>query len=101
MIDSHIHIGKTEKTSRFLTLETCTYLMDQNEIDWAVVMPNVSSVINDSELNIDFMVNDFPEILFPFILIDPNDFLTYVQIDTYKWKENQSQEALSKRHSNP
>jgi len=55
IIDSHVHIGKTEKTERFWTLNSYTGYMDSHGISKAVVMPNVSSEIPFADLNHDLL----------------------------------------------
>jgi predicted TIM-barrel fold metal-dependent hydrolase len=45
LIDSHVHIGKTEKTERFFSFDSYLELMKEYSVDKAIVMPNVSSDI--------------------------------------------------------
>jgi len=89
IIDFHVHIGRTEKIKREFDFESFLWLMNDNEISQAVVMPNLSSVIKTSELNSSFM-EKYRKLsskdslrLFPFIVIDPNDLKTLDQIDKY------------------
>lgn len=89
IIDFHVHIGRTEKINRSFTFDSFLKLMDKNDITQAVVMPNLSSVTKTSFLNTLFMkhfneLNDISKSRFyPFIIIDPNDFTTFGQIDKY------------------
>jgi len=55
IIDSHVHIGKTEKTERFWTLNSYAEYMDSHGIGKAVVMPNISSEIPFADLNHDLL----------------------------------------------
>jgi len=81
IIDFHVHIGKTEKTRYFYSFSSYKKLMDENGISKAVVMPNISSEIKTSKLNMD-LLNDYnlPSWGFPFIVIDPKDDLTFEQM---------------------
>jgi predicted TIM-barrel fold metal-dependent hydrolase len=86
LIDSHVHIGKTEKTERFFSFDSYLELMKEYSVDKAIVMPNISSNIRSSFLNYDFL-DRYNELTFsnrnkfyPFLLIDPKDDLIQTQI---------------------
>jgi predicted TIM-barrel fold metal-dependent hydrolase len=86
IIDSHVHIGNTEKIDRFFTFNNYLTLMEDQQITYSVVMPNVSSTVKTSDLNSDFLYN-FEHLsdvdkkrLIPFLLIDPNDKTTILQL---------------------
>jgi len=87
IIDSHVHIGKTEKTKRSFTLETYYDLMKRNVIDKSIVMPNLSNIINTSILNEqlinEYLSSDLKEKFGVLIVIDPRDRTTLKQIDMY------------------
>ncbi len=74
IIDCHIHIGISEKFNLFYTFEECFRLLNLNNIDKAVVMPNISSVISTKNLNEKFISNfnnlNKKDNFFPFLLID-------------------------------
>jgi len=86
VIDFHIHIGKTEKTRFYCTFDNLQNKISSGEIDKAVIFPNVSSIIKDSELNSKFFHetdNYFDMIssnIYLFLLVDPNDKETLNQI---------------------
>lgn len=89
IIDSHVHIGDSEKFDRFYSFKTFLKLMEDQKIIKSVVMPNVSNVIKTSDLNSSFFY-DFNLLstssrkqLIPFMLIDPNDLITFNQIEDY------------------
>lgn len=88
IIDSHVHIGKTEKTERSFTLKTYYDLMKRNVIDKAVVMPNLSNIIDTSILNErlinEYLLSNLQENFYPLIVIDSKDIMTLKQIDLYK-----------------
>lgn len=86
IIDSHVHIGKTEKSERFFTFKTYLELINKCNVDKAIIMPNVSNVISSIKLNDNFLT-DYNNLLeseknklYPFLLIDPNDPLILDQI---------------------
>lgn len=88
IIDSHVHIGKTEKTERYFTLKSYYDLMKKSGIDKAVVMPNLSNVVGASILN-EQLINEYlssglKEKFHILIVIDPKDKMTLKQIDIYK-----------------
>jgi len=88
IIDAHVHIGKTEKTKRYFTLESYYSLMQKSKIDKAIIMPNISSVIDTSILNEQLMdeysSSDLKENFYPLIIIDPKYKITLKQISLYK-----------------
>ncbi|OQB39842.1 MAG: hypothetical protein BWY04_01513 [candidate division CPR1 bacterium ADurb.Bin160] len=43
LIDSHVHIGKSEKSERFFSFDSYLKIMKEYSVDKAIVMPNVSS----------------------------------------------------------
>ena len=85
LIDSHIHLGRTEKSKRFFTPQSCLDLMDRCEVDGAIVMPNLSNLTTFSELNSEFIggLNGYDR-LYPFLLIDCNDPEVKDQITQYR-----------------
>lgn len=87
IIDNHVHIGESEKTRRVFTLEQHYNFMTNVGIDFSLVMPNVSSVINASVLNreliIDYRKSKVKKFFYPLILIDPRDKETLLQIVDY------------------
>lgn len=88
IIDAHVHIGKTEKTKRYFTLESYYGLMEQNGIEKSIVMPNLSNIIDTSILN-EQLINEYissnlEEKFWPLIVIDPKDLRTLEQIYLYK-----------------
>lgn len=76
IIDNHVHIGKTEKSERYFNIKDYHKLMKKNNIDKAVIMPNLSNIRETPELNNVFLLKDrlqYQEVqddLFPFLLID-------------------------------
>lgn len=88
MIDAHVHIGRTEKTKKYFTLKSYYDFMRKIKIDKAIVMPNISSIINTSILNEqlinEYSSSDLKESFCPLIVIDPKDKTTLKQIDLYK-----------------
>lgn len=88
IIDSHVHIGSTEKTKRSFTFASYKELMDKNNINSAIVMPNLSKERIFSELNRSFMEDylslDNREPFYPFILMDSHDQRTFEQVATYR-----------------
>ncbi len=79
IIDSHVHIGRTEKTARSWSLESYAAYMDEHRISKAIVMPNVSSVTKASTLN-HVLLNEYRAMsprdsvrFLIFLLIDPAD----------------------------
>lgn len=90
ILDSHIHIGKTEKTIKSYSFVSYYEYMKKHDVDSAIVMPNLSSIVGTSALNISFMsrycslAKEFKKIFYPFILIDPRQEETLSQIDDYE-----------------
>jgi uncharacterized protein len=88
IIDSHVHIGSSEKFDRSFTFEEYLKLMDQERIDYSIVMPNVSNIVKSTDLNGSFLSNfkllstTDKKRLIPFILADPNDISVIVQLRT-------------------
>jgi predicted TIM-barrel fold metal-dependent hydrolase len=80
IIDTHIHIGKSDKLSRFWTLQDYLVLMDTMYIDCAVVMPNITST---SFYNLN---NDFMDAIFA---LNNNRFLPFLLLDIYGKTNNQ------------
>lgn len=87
IIDSHVHVGKTEKSERFFSFDSYINIMKKYSIDKAIVMPNVSSNIRSSFLNFHFL-NNYHELtlsnknkIYPFLLIDPADEFIKKQIN--------------------
>lgn len=79
MIDSHVHIGGSEKTERSWDFESYAVHMNKHGIGRAVVMPNVSNITKASVLNHtllseyrSLMPRDTAQFLI-FLLIDPTD----------------------------
>lgn len=76
IIDNHVHIGKTEKSERFFNIKSYYELMKKNNIDKAVIMPNLSNIEETPSLNSVFLLKfrlqpqEVQDDLFPFILID-------------------------------
>ena len=90
IIDSHVHIGNSEKLSRYFSFREYVEVMDRNGIDKAIVMPNVSSEIPWDVLNEEFMMayhrikdTSITKRFFLFLLADPRLLKTYVQIDMF------------------
>jgi len=86
LIDSHVHIGKSEKSERFFSFDSYLKIMKEYSVDRAIVMPNVSSDIRSYFLNFDFL-SKYNELtlssknkFFPFLLIDPKDESIHKQI---------------------
>jgi predicted TIM-barrel fold metal-dependent hydrolase len=86
IIDSHVHIGKTEKTERYFSFDSYLEAMKKYLIDKSIIMPNVSSIIKSRLLNFEFL-KKYDELtkldknkFYPFLLIDPNDDLTKKEI---------------------
>lgn len=81
IIDSHVHIGKTEKSERFFTFESYSNLMKEHKIYKSLVMPNVSSDIKVFDLDLKFLEEyeylDNKEKFYPFLLIDPSDKFSF------------------------
>lgn len=89
IIDSHVHIGKTEKIDRSFSFLGFNSFMESQGVSNSVVMPNVSSKISCSDLNAKFL-GEFYSLeeymrskFFPFLLIDPDDRETIKQIENY------------------
>jgi len=89
MIDSHVHIGLTEKLNRSFTFESYIDLMNKCLVAKSVVMPNLSSVTKTSVLN-NIFIEEYYKLtdeqrnrFLPFLVIDPNDNETYYQIDEH------------------
>ena len=80
IIDFHVHIRKTEKTNYCYSFKTYEKLMKENGINKALIMPNVSSEIKASKLNKKFLNDNLPLWGYPFIIVDPNDELTFDQM---------------------
>jgi len=89
IIDSHVHIGKTEKTERFFSLKSYHELIMEMEncIYGSVVMPNLSNIVKSSTLNMQFIEEyskwSFPVVFYPLLVIDPKDSETLKQISLY------------------
>ena len=74
LVDSHVHIGTSEKLSRCWTIEGYSVVMDYLGIDYAVIMPNISNILSFHGLNSEFMCSMFEENnskFLPFLLLDP------------------------------
>lgn len=56
IIDSHVHIGRTEKTERAWSFNNYAEYMDKHGIDLTIAMPNVSNVLSPSDLNNTFLL---------------------------------------------
>jgi len=87
--DSHVHIGRTEKTERAWSFNSYADCMDKQGIDHTVAMPNISNEIQFSELNTSFLHEYFNaegyiqaryNLLF---LIDPRDSSIEAQLDRH------------------
>jgi predicted TIM-barrel fold metal-dependent hydrolase len=88
IIDSHVHIGATEKLKgRHVTLDTYSDLMQLAGVEKAVIMPNVSDIISSSKLNddliADYKIHKNKENFYPFLLVDPRDTQTWDQVSEY------------------
>jgi len=87
IIDNHVHIGESEKTRRIFTLEQYYNFMTSVGINFSLIMPNVSSVINASVLNreviIDYRKSKLKKYFYPLIIIDPKDKETLSQMVDY------------------
>jgi predicted TIM-barrel fold metal-dependent hydrolase len=89
IIDSHMHIGTSEKLSgRHLTFQSYYNLMIKSEISKSAAIPNLSSVVKSSTLNRkmmdDYISSKFKDMFYPIILMDPKDADTLNQIDEYR-----------------
>lgn len=90
VIDTHVHIGSSEKFSRNWSLKDYQAYMKKNRISYAVVMPNVSSKIKAPILNRELLgqhvlsPNGSSKNILLFFLIDPNDFRTANQVRYYR-----------------
>jgi predicted TIM-barrel fold metal-dependent hydrolase len=89
IIDSHVHIGKTEKTERFWSFNKYVEYMDKHDIDLTIAMPNVSNILSFPDLNhiflseyynIDFRIKSRFKLL---LLIDVDDASVRKQADMY------------------
>ena len=90
LIDAHVHIGSSEKFDRFFEFESFFKLMDKNNIDKIIAMPNVSSIVSSKRLNYEFLMKylNLEEYqknkVYPFILMDRRESsLILEQLDTY------------------
>lgn len=87
IIDTHVHIGKSEKSKISYTFPAYEELMLKEGIEKSVVMPNVSSIEKASKLNEEFMNNldyeNYRETFYPFIIVDPQDKESIEQISYY------------------
>lgn len=63
LIDSHVHIGKTEKTERFFSFDSYLELMKEYSVDKAIVMPNVSSDIRSYFYPVNYNIEDSKQYL--------------------------------------
>ncbi len=87
IIDSHVHIGFTEKSKRGFSFKTYYQLMKDNGIDKSIIMPNVSKEIDDSVLNTQLLDDyksskEFQKYFELLILVDPHDKNTLKQMTT-------------------
>lgn len=88
IIDCHVHIGKTEKTQYFYTVETYRELMAKNGIDGAVIFPNVSASLTAGTLNKVFITKmvsikdvESPVLgFYVFLIVDPKNLPSLEQI---------------------
>jgi len=89
IIDSHIHIGKTEKTERSWSFNNYAEYMSKHNIDLAIAMPNISNILSFSNLNdiflseyhsIDSKIKSRYKLL---LLIDIHDKSVGKQVDMY------------------
>lgn len=100
IIDSHVHIGETEKSKRFWTFQGYAELMGQVGIDKTVAMPNISNNFTSIELNNELLneysklskdMQDRFELL---LLFDPRDnlikYLNDIPIDVVGLKYHPS-----------
>ena len=83
IIDSHIHLGKSEKCSNHFSVEEYEKYMADHDISAAIVMPNITNLKCPSAVNENF-IRDFPRPnLHPCILIDSDDSRTLTQMRKY------------------
>jgi len=84
MIDSHVHIGQTEKSTRYFSLEEYIEFASNQVLGGAVVIPNISNNIKTYDLNETLLkeVNKYEGSfkLFPFLLIEPKSKLVLEQV---------------------
>ena len=89
IIDSHVHIGRTEKTERAWSFNSYKDFMDKQGIDHTIAMPNISNEIQFSELNTLFLHEYFNtesyvqpryDLLF---LVDSRDSSIEAQLDRH------------------
>ena len=84
IIDSHVHIGQSEKNSRSFTFDSYNLFMKKCGVDKSIVMPNVSNILSSSELNRKFIANyiSYPvkNVFYPLLFIDPYDLYIEDQI---------------------
>jgi len=91
IIDSHVHIGKTEKTERFWTFKGYAEFMEEIGIDKTVAMPNISSNLSSLELNDNFL-NEYTSLTkelqdkFELLILldtrdDPMKYLSNIKLD--------------------
>lgn len=90
IIDGHVHIGRTEKSERFFSLDSYEELARHELIEGAVIMPNVSNRILPHNLNF-YLLDSLEKYkttfkFFPFLLIDPSSPEILNQIDMNKDK---------------
>ena len=113
IIDSHAHIGTSEKLSmRYMTFESCYYLMRASGIDKAVAIPNLSSEIKSSMLNEKMLAkyhrSEVREYFYPMLVIDPRDMNSLEQIEEYndiiygvKYHPSISEMIITKKNMRP
>jgi len=86
IIDSHVHIGITEKNTTYFDFSSFYKHMKNNGVDKSVVFPNISNIKKFSELNKNFIEefinSEYKEFYYPFLLIDASDEITLEQIKT-------------------
>jgi len=90
VIDGHVHIGETEKSTRHFTIKSYIKFARSHNISGAVIMPNISNLNATYELNLDLIkdVNLFENRdnfkLYPFLLIEPKNKLVLNQITRHR-----------------
>jgi len=84
MIDGHVHIGKSEKSTRYFLLDSYIKFSTSLDFNGAVVMPNISNNMKAYDLNKVFLkqIESYRDSfkLFPFLLIEPKSKLVLEQI---------------------
>lgn len=84
MIDGHVHIGETEKCTRYFSVESYIEFARSLLLQGAVIIPNISNNISTYNLNkklleeVEKYNGSFK--LFPFLLIEPNNKIVLDQI---------------------